>query len=531
MLFQNCAAEFCLKSQNLNWTDLDCIAFGWNPAINLAEKYRGNFSDRARFPGDWFFSLANQFLPKMNASTIGSTIHEFRIDDKVIKVHFVNHHDAHAANAFLMSPFDSAAVFTADHYGEKASTVWQTASYHSLLNIKEIDFPDSIGAFYAAFTELLGYRPHKDEWKIMGLSAYGDYKKHLRKFDKIVSKLPGGDFALDLSYFNHYSFETRGMYSKKLVELFGGTKKPSEPVSRNSADIAAGLQHVTEEIIFHCLEALYEKTHNSNLCLAGGCIMNSVLNGKLRSRLPFDKIYIPFAPDDTGNSIGAALYANWAELKDKHCFTFPEGPYLGPAWSDDDIEGILKKYKHAYYKVDNPAREAARLLFGNNIIGWFQGRMEFGARALGNRCIIGDPRQRDMKKRINVAVKYRESFRPFAPAILAEKVNDYFVIPDDLEEVPFMEKVYMMKNDKRDNIPAVVHEDGSGRLQTVRRETNPVFYELIQEFEKLTNVPVVLNTSFNRKGEPIVCSPDDALKTFSTCGLDFLIMNKFVIPK
>jgi len=529
--FPQLAAEYCLKMGGIDWKDLDCIAVGWNPAINLSVKYQGKFSDRSRFPGDWFYSVANRVLNNMEATGLGPTFQEFQLGNKRLKICFVNHHDAHAALAFLMSLFDSASIFTADHYGEHATTTWKTASSKGIETIKELYFPDSIGAIYAAITEYLGYRPHKDEWKIMGLSAYGNYKRYSDRFDKLVRKMPEGEFKLNLSYFNHFSFETKGLYSRKLVDLLGPSRKPDEEITDRHCDIAASIQHITEEIMFHCLDFLYEKTDADNLCLSGGCIMNSVFNGKVLSRLPFKRVYIPFAPDDNGNSIGAALYANWLMLKEKFHLNCTEGPFLGPSWSDKYVEGVLKGYQLTYRKIEDPATTAARLVFGDKIIGWFQGRMEFGARALGNRSILADPRNKDMKDRINRVVKYREAFRPFAPAVLAEKVKDYFLVPDGFHEVPFMEQVYQIKDDKREIIPAVVHKDGSGRLQTVSREANPMFYDLINVFDKLTGVPVVLNTSFNRKGEPIVCSPEDALRTFATCGLDALIINSFLLEK
>lgn len=529
--FPHSAAEFCLKERGIDWNDLDCIAVGWNPALNLAARYQGRFSERAKFPGDWFYSVANQVLSKMEVSNLGTTIQEFRVNNRKLRIHFVNHHDAHAAKAFLMSPFDSAAIFTADHYGEIATTTWKSATLNGMDTVKEIYFPQSIGALYSAFTEYLGYRPQKDEWKIMGLSAYGKSTVYLEKFKKVVDRMPDGEFKMDLSYFNHYSFETGGLYSKRLVELFGPPRKRNDEITERHSDIAAGLQHITEEIVFHCLDFLFERTKNKNLCLSGGCMMNSVLNGKILSRLPFRNLYIPFSPDDTGNSIGAALFVNWFSSKEKYTFDCLEGSFLGPSWSDEQVEEALKKYKVTYKKLDKPTAKAAELISEGKIIGWFQGRMEFGARALGNRSILADPRRKDMKDRINSAVKYRESFRPFAPSILIERVKEYFILPDKELEVPFMEQAYKVKRYKRTIIPAVVHNDGTGRLQTVKREANLLFYALIMEFDKITGVPVVLNTSFNLKGEPIVCSPEDALRTFATSGMDALIINSFLMKK
>ena len=525
------AIRFCLQSEGIPLSAVDHIAIGWNPGINVASRYRGGFSERLRYAGEWLYSVPNHLFGRLLPLEIESTEQVFRARGATARIHHVTHHDAHAANAFYLSPFEEAAIFTADAYGERNSTTWKRGRGGRLETFQTIDFPQSLGCYYSALTEFLGYTPDSDEWKVMGLAPYGDPARFREAMRRLIRLLPEGRFELDLTYFNHFNFDTEGLFSPKVEEILGPARRGDEEPDQRHRDLAAAMQESFEEVLYHALRHLHTLAPSRNLCLSGGCMMNSVFNGKVLSHTPFEQVYLSFAPDDSGNSIGAALalYHDLLEVPRPEARPVTHA-YWGPQWDDAAIEATLRKFKLAVRRLERPEAEAAAILSRGRILGWFQGRMEFGQRALGNRSILADPRQASMKDVINAAVKYRESFRPFAPSILEERVHDYFEIEAG-GTVPFMERVYPIKAAMRERIPAVTHVDGSGRLQTVSRRDNPRYHALITEFERLTGVPVVLNTSFNVQGEPVVCSPEDALRTFQTSGLDDLILGSFHLTK
>ena len=393
-----------------------------------------------------------------------------------------------------------------------------------------MSIPHSLGTFYSAFTHFLGFKPNSDEWKVMALSSYTGWKNpYYKKIKSLISLKKDGTFEIDLSYFKEFVHETTGYYSPKLLELLGPSSAGNDDYDERLLQIASAMQRVTEETLTHMLTWLANETGLKNICVSGGMFMNSVYNGRIKSQTPFEDVFISSCPDDSGLSLGVALYVNHQIMgnTNRHIQTHN---YYGPEYNNEVIEKTLKQYKANYTKTNTLEEDVAKLISEGKLIGWFQGKMEFGQRALGNRSILADPRNNKMKETINTAVKFREAFRPFAPSILEEHVNSYFEIEPGTK-APFMEKVYQIKKEKRNKIPAVTHADGSGRLQTVSRETNPRYYRLIEQFYKLTNIPIILNTSFNLNGEPVVCSPTDAIRTFNSCGLDVLVMGEYIIKK
>ena len=524
------AIREALKVAGLRLEDLDAVAVGWNPAINL-EAFHAAQSQRARYLGELFYSVPSHLmtLKQNNAVLLSQQTVEF-LDGSRLAVSYVMHHLAHAAS-FFCSPFDRAAIMTIDAFGERQSVLFAIGEGERLRAVWSQDFPHSLGAFYSTMTEYLGFRAQSDEWKVMGASAYGDpgrFEDKLRDLVRLKDLPDDAGFELDLLYFKHYQFPRTRRYTSRLRDHLGlEPNEPGRPLTQDYYDLAAAAQRVTEDVYFHLLNQLHARTGMTTLVVAGGVAFNSVANGKIRQRTPFERVFVPPVPDDSGVSLGAALYL-YHQVEGRPREYVMTSNYLGPGYSDTEIQDALAKFKVRHTVLPNPAKSAAELINAGKIIGWFQGRLEFGDRALGNRSILADPRDGSMKDRVNDTVKYREPFRPFAPSILLDYVADYFV---DAEPTAFMEKVLPIRPEKRPLIPAVTHIDGTGRLHTVGREQNPLYYELIEEFRRLTGVPVVLNTSFNLNGEPIVCSPQDALRTFFSSGLDALVMGNCLVEK
>ncbi|MEK7600438.1 MAG: carbamoyltransferase C-terminal domain-containing protein [Patescibacteria group bacterium] len=453
-----------------------------------------------------------------------------RVDKKKTKIVFVEHHMSHMANAFLVSPFQKAAIFTVDNNGDGLSSRLGVGEGNTITTLRTFPISESIGNVYYLTTQFLGFSEEGGEGKVMGLSSYGDPETFIHVFRDMVRLRDDGSYTLNKSYF---SAIPKGLLNcdVQLSELFihqvGPARKHSEPLTQVHYDIAAALQKITEETIVHVLKHLHARTQLDTLVLAGGVTLNSVMNGKLHRLTPFKEIFIQPLSYDGGNAIGASFYVWNVLLGNTKRFQFTSC-YLGPAFSTEQIRAELQEMKLPFEEVDDPSSCAADLIANGKIIGWFQGRMEAGARALGNRSILANPRMAEMKDIVNAYVKHREPFRPFAPAILVERVGAYF---DDTLPVPFMERVFDVRKERRADIPAVTHVDGTGRLQTVSQEQNPRFYKLIQAFEQRTGVPVVLNTSFNIRGEPIVCTPADAIRCFYSTGMDALILDRFLLKK
>jgi len=536
------AIKYCLVEAGINVNDLDYIAINRNPKANLSKKII--FALRKR-PS---FSLIKQRLE--NYSNIGNIkktfCHEFGIDEDSLKAPVVNveHHLAHMASAFFVSPFDSAAILSIDGFGDFVSTMTGEGKANKINVFEKVYYPHSLGLFYTAITQFLGFKKYGDEYKVMGLAALGK-PKYLNIMEKIVKIKQNGMFELNLDYFIHYTEgvsmswdgiepKLSDVFSKRLIEALGPPRRYEEPITEHHADIAASLQAMYEKAFFHILNYLYERTKIKNLCLAGGCALNSVANGKIFDNTPFEEVYIQPAANDAGGSLGAAYYLYHQILGKQRNFVMDKA-YWGPDFSEAEISEKLKVKSEELNnckieKIDNEdelCKKVAKYIADGKVVGWFQGRMEWGPRALGNRSILVDPRRAEMKDILNARIKRREPFRPFAPSILLEAVGEYFEkdYPD-----PFMIKVYPIKEEKRKIIPAVTHVDGTGRLQAVSKEENPLYWRLIKEFEKLAGVPVVLNTSFN-ENEPIVCTPDEALDCFLRTKMDVLVLGNFIISK
>jgi carbamoyltransferase len=424
--------------------------------------------------------------------------------------------------------------------------MWGVGKGNSLEVKDRVFFPHSLGLFYLSLTQYLGFPKYGDEYKVMGLAAYGE-PVYLDKMRQIVRLNSKGKFSLNLDYFIHHSEgvtmtwdggepKMGSVYSKKMEESLGPARKKDGAMSKEYENIAASMQAMYEEAFFHLLNYVYEKTKIPILCLAGGCAMNSVANGKIFDKTPFQEVYIQAAAGDAGGALGAAYYV-WHQILNKPRDFVMEHAYWGPQFSDEEVERSLKLRSRELegagcmvekiINEDKLCKKTAREIANGKVVGWFQGRMEWGPRALGNRSIVVDPRRTNMKDILNARIKRREPFRPFAPSILLEKTGEYFEkdYPD-----PFMIKVYPIRIEKKAVIPAVTHVDGTGRLQTVRREDNPLYWKLIKEFENLTGVPVVLNTSFN-ENEPIVCKPEEALGCFLRTKMDILVLGNYIISK
>ena len=467
-------------------------------------------------------------------------------------VHEVEHHLAHLASAFLVSPFEEAVALSVDGFGDFASAGWGVGRGNAVEVEDRVYFPHSLGIFYQALTQFLGFPNYGDEYKVMGLAPYGE-AAFLPQLRKVVCLREDGGFELDLSYFRHATekveYEWDGgspvvgtLFSGALVELLGPARGPEEELTRRHRDLARSVQAMYEEAFFHLLSQLHGRYRLDALCLAGGCAMNSVANGKVYARSPFRKLYVQAAAGDAGGAIGAALVA-WQRAGegsggDAGAARSPmTHAYYGPAFTDAEIGAAitaradeLERQACVFSVLENEKvliQKTADAIAGGSVVGWFQGRMEWGPRALGNRSIVCDPRRGDMKELLNAKIKRRESFRPFAPSILREAVAEWFETDDD---VPFMMQVYQIREGKRALIPAVTHVDGSGRLQTVTRESNPRYYALIEAFRSLSGVPMVLNTSFN-ENEPVVCRPEEALDCFLRTKMDVLVMGNCYIAR
>jgi carbamoyltransferase len=515
-----------LQFADISFEDLDAVAIAWNPAVNL-EAFNPQQSRSARYLGEIFYNVPNHLMTFKRDSSPLFSEQSIRFEDgREIQIYYVLHHLAHAS-AFFVSPFENAAVLAVDAFGEKNSFLAAVGEGNTLKTQFTQEFPHSLGSFYSAMTEYIGFSPKSDEWKLMGAGSYGDPDRFYKELRSLVSLKKNG-FELDLSYFNHYQFHRPFLYTPKLSQLLNlPPNTQGAELSSHYFDLAAAAQRVFEDIYFHLLVELHSQTRQENLVLSGGVALNSVANGKIPERTPFRQVFVPPTPDDSGGSLGAAYWVYHEVGKEPRKFVLASNS-LGPEYSDNEIARELTQYKLEYRKLSDPSRTAADLINDGKIIGWFQGRLEYGDRALGNRSILADPRDHRMKDRLNASVKYRESFRPFAPSVLWEYAEDFFLRSSP---TPFMERVLPIREEKRPLIPAVTHVDGTGRLHTVEKETNPGFRKLIDEFRKITGIPLVMNTSFNLKDEPIVCSPKDALRTFFSSGLDALILGSYLLEK
>jgi carbamoyltransferase len=472
--------------------------------------------------------------------------------EELPSLQFAEHHQSHAASAFYFSPFERAAVLCLDGVGEWATTsVWR-GNGTQLEPLWEIDFPHSLGLLYSAFTYFTGFRVNSGEYKLMGLAPYGEPKYVDLILDKLLDLKPDGTFRLDMQYFNYCTGLT--MTNSNFDALFGGPpRRPESEVTQREMDIAASIQKVTETVVLRLAKTIHTETGEENLCLAGGVALNCVANGRILRESPFKNVWVQPAAGDAGGAIGAAAvswYANGNDTRQVNGKDFMRGSYLGPSYDSEAIRQDLDKFDavHSELPDDGLFARLAVLLEQGKVIGWFQGRMEFGPRALGGRSILGDPRNTEMQTVMNLKIKYRESFRPFAPSVLAERVSDYFeqetespymliVAPvrkelrrelsDEEQELFGVEKLKI----KRSDLPAITHVDYSARVQTVHEDTNPRYYRLLKAFEQQTGCGVLVNTSFNVRGEPIVCTPEDAYRCFMRTEMDYLVVENFLLAK
>jgi carbamoyltransferase len=537
--FPDLSIKYCLKEAGLNLSDIDFIAINQNSKSNLIKKVcfliKEGFNVKL---------LVGRFKNRQKKSSV---LNEMRriFPDAILRANliYVEHHEAHLASAFLSSRFEESVTVSVDGFGDFSSGAWGVGSGCDIEVYGRIYFPHSLGIFYQALTQYLGFNNYGDEYKVMGLGPYGN-PVFMSQMRQIVYLKEGGGYGLNLDFFRHYreniehkwvngSPTYERLYSDSLISLLGPARLKGQPLTQVHMDIAASVQAMYEEAFFHLLNSIYKKTNISRLTLAGGCAMNSVANGKIYQNTPFKHLYIQSAAGDAGGALGAALSV--LGKKERKRISPMEHAYWGPQYSNEEIESTIYEAKEilqsegcSIIKMSKFEMISfiAKVISMGGVVGWFQGRVEWGPRALGNRSILGDPRRVNMKDILNLKIKKRESFRPFAPSILADDVAEWF---EQIDDVPFMMQVYPIKQEKRQLIPAVTHVDGSGRLQTVTA-VNGIYYDLIKEFKNLTGIPLLLNTSFN-ENEPIVCNPKEALDCFLRTKMDVLVMGNWITKR
>lgn len=533
--FPSQSIQYCLDVAGIKIEDVDHVAVSFNPRANLGKRLAFVASHRPSAQ-----AIIDRL--KRQGKTLGledQLAEGLGVDRSQIRAQFhrVEHHQTHVAAGFLLSPFEEAAVLSVDGMGDFTSTMTAYAQGTSWKEFDRVYFPHSIGFLYSTITMYLGFPYYGDEYKVMGLAPYGE-----PEFADFIRKMirPKGDtFELNLDYFIHHKSGVKmkwndgapivePFHSQKLIDELGPMRTKEQEMTPRHDNIAKSLQVVTEEIILHMLNRLHEKTKSDNLCMTGGVAMNSVANGKITSQTPFKNVYIPAGAADNGTSFGAAFYV-WNHLLGKPRQFVQDHAYWGCESSDDECAKAIDEAGLPFDRLgqEDLVEATTDLMLDGKVVGWFQGRMEFGARALGNRSLIADPRRTDMRDIINLRIKFREKFRPFAPSILEEHVAEWFEID---EATPYMEKVFPIRKEKHEAIPAVTHVDGSGRLQTVSKQTNPLYHALISKFHEKTGVPIVLNTSLN-ENEPVVRTPAEAISCFLRTDMDALVLGDCVIDR
>jgi len=542
------AMKWCLADAGLKLSDVDHLAINRNPKVNNLRRALYVLQKRPSLSLIWK-RLANikraaSFEDSVQAAFPGETLRA--------QVHRVEHHLAHLASAHLVSGFEQSVCLSIDGFGDFASSAWGLGQGNDIRIDGRVYFPHSLGIFYSVITQFIGFPYFGDEYKVMGLAPYGE-PKYLKEMRELVHIQPDGTFKLNLKYYRHHdedvhytwdncSPEIGTLYKKEPMEaLFGPQREKGAALEQKHRDLARSAQAMYEEAFFAMLQSLHAKYKCDDLAFAGGCAMNSVANGKVYLNSPFKRMYLPASAGDAGGAIGAAFVVSRqqegsAGTPARSRFVMDHA-YVGPRSTDDEIKTLLES-RAADIQAENCTvrryddegelcKTTATAITEGKVIGWFQGRMEWGPRALGNRSILGDPRRADMKDILNLKIKRRESFRPFAPSIMREYVTEWFEQDDD---VPFMMEVFQVKADKRAQVPATTHVDGSGRLQTVHKETNPRYHRLIDSYRQITGVPIVLNTSFN-ENEPVVCKPQEALDCFLRTKMDVLVLNDWIVSR
>jgi carbamoyltransferase len=539
--FPSEAIRWCLREAGATLADLDCVALNQDSKANTWKRTQYVLAARP----DLGF-LLNRIRNRRERAGVDHLLEEtFPGETFRGKVYAVEHHLAHLSSAFHVSPFQEAVAVSVDGFGDFASSAWGIGQGTKIDVENRVYFPHSLGIFYQAITQFLGFRNYGDEYKVMGLAPYGR-PEYVNQIRQLIELLPDGRFELNTSYFRHhkqasaYQWENGipefdDLFSEELEESLGPRRRKEDSLEQRHKDLARSAQAVYEEAFFHLIEAARGNSGLTNIVVAGGCGNNSVANGKIRRVTPFKRVYVHAAPGDQGGAIGAA-FSVWHQLGGERKFVMDHA-YWGPAHSDKQCGELLNARANQLTAQGCDVRhirdtsllcsEVADAIAEGKVIGWFQGRMEWGPRALGNRSILGDPRRADMKDILNAKIKRRESFRPFAPSILSEHVNEWF---EEDDSVPFMMQVFQIREPKRALIPAVTHVDGSGRLQTVERSANALYAELIEAFRQRTGVPMVLNTSFN-ENEPVVCRPEEALECFLRTKMDVLVLGQWMVRR
>lgn len=548
------AIKYCLEAGTVSLHEIDHVVFYDKPLVKFERLLETYLSYAPRGLRSFIAAMPIWLKEKLFLKdTLKRELSAIAGKDKTIpSLLFAEHHQSHAASAFYFSPFDRAGVLCLDGVGEWATTSAWLGDGANLEALWQIDFPHSLGLLYSAFTYYAGFRVNSGEYKLMGLAPYGSPKYVNTILDNLIDLKEDGTFRLDMRYLNYCTGLT--MTNSNFDKLFGGPpRKPETAISQREMDIAASIQAVTETVVLRLAKTLHEETGVKNLCLAGGVALNCVANGRLQREGPFENLWIQPAAGDAGGALGAASVA-WYQSNERSLSTNGSdrmhGSYLGPNFSPKEIRSQLDAFgaKYSVLDDDDLFSMLADVLEHENVVGWFQGRMEFGPRALGGRSIIGDPRSSKMQSVMNLKIKYRESFRPFAPSVLAERAADYFQLEADspymLIVAPVRESIRVNSSEeqkqlfgieklnvKRSEIPAVTHVDYSARVQTVHPETNPRYYALIKAFEDRTGCGLLVNTSFNVRGEPIVCTPDDAYRCFMRTEMDYLVIENFLLQK
>jgi carbamoyltransferase len=543
--FPSLAVRAVLEAGGVTAGEIDHVAISRDPKANLHKKILFTLQKRPSFTKLVKNRLANVAKVRGVEDSLAAALGVQRGDMRA-KLHNIEHHKSHISSAFFVSGFEEAACLSIDGFGDFVSTMRAVGRDRDVEIVDRIEFPHSAGLFYTAITQFLGFLKYGEEWKMMGLAPYGK-PLFVEQLERVIRPTNGGKFELDLQYFRHHSEgvemtwddgspELGKVFSDKLAELLGPARDPEDPEFFGKwADIAHSAQIVYERIFFHVLSDLYDRTKMPRLAMAGGCALNSVANGKIFERTPFKEVFIQPAAGDNGTSVGAAFYVEHAVLRHPRQFVM-EHAYTGPQFSDGEVQSAIERARGSGWdptidvvRLEDAAlyRDIAKAIGDGRVVVWFQGGMEFGPRALGARSIVADPRRADMKEILNTRIKHRETYRPFAPSVLEEKVSDIF---ERSEPSPFMTMVYKVREAARALIPAVTHVDDTGRLQTVSARTNPRYHALISEFHRLTGVPLVLNTSFNEH-EPIVATPGEAIACYLKTRMDILALGNWVLTR
>tara|TARA_Y100000385_G_scaffold287437_1_gene351693 strand:- start:232 stop:1941 length:1710 start_codon:yes stop_codon:yes gene_type:complete len=509
----------------VNKDDVDAICFYETPDLKL-----DRIISSTKRGGIWNYLNRKKIISrnKEEYKKLNTLLNVITGDDT--KIIFSDHHLSHVAYSYYTSPFKKATILSVDGVGEWETTSMYYGENNNLTKIGSVNFPHSLGMLYSSITAFLGFKPNEGEYKVMGLAPYGDSSKYEDKFNSLISKTDTS-FEINMEYFT-YDYSNQLMFNEKLGKLFGITNRlPEDELTQDHKDIASSLQLVYEKIFFHLLNKLYVMRPTHNLCLSGGCAYNGTANGKIITETNYKKVYIPPAPSDAGSAIGCALHYYYSNNKDSKRID-NSNPYLGPYYSDSKIkEALAEMSDDVYYKKLNHSELIpiiAKQIKDGNVIGWFQGRMEFGARALGNRSILANPRDPQMKSRVNRVIKKREGFRPFAPIVKLEDQSKYFDYP---HTVPYMNQVVKVKKEHQSHLPAITHIDGSARIQSLKRNQQPNVYKLLTELHRINNYPIVLNTSFNLKDQTMVLDPKSAIQTFLNCEMDTLVIHNYIIKK